>query len=238
MADDNANMDVVRTGVREVDEKIGGGIPFGSLGLIEGQSDAGKSVLTQHLVYGALTSSNASVAYYTTENTVRSLILQMDSLSLFTLDHFLADRLRIYPVTLESNLRQGKQRFLLLSDHLRNLPKRFNLLIVDSVTLLVAHSNPVAVMDFFWACKRLCDEGRTVLLIAHSYAFEEEMLSRSRSLCDAHFRLKLEQVGDKMAKIMEVLKVRGADRPTGEVVTFEIEPKTGMRIIPLSKAKV
>ena len=230
--------DVIMTGIREVDTKMGGGIPFGSLALIEGQSDAGKSVLTQHLAFGALTTSQASVAYYTTENTVRSLILQMDSLSLFTLDHFLTDRFRIYPVTLESNLRQGKQRFLFIAEHLRNQPKRFSLLIVDSVTLLVAHSNPVAVMDFFWACKRLCDEGRTVILVAHSYAFEEEMLSRSRSLCDAHFRLRLEQIGDKMAKIMEVLKVRGADRPTGEVVTFEIEPKTGMRIIPLSKAKV
>ena len=230
--------DVITTGIREVDAKMGGGIPFGSLALIEGQSDAGKSVLTQHLAFGALTMSQASVAYYTTENTVRSLILQMDSLSLFTLDHFLTDRFRIYPLTLESNLRQGKQRFLFIAEHLRNLPKRFSLLIVDSVTLLVAHSNPVAVMDFFWACKRLCDEGRTVILVAHSYAFEEEMLSRSRSLCDAHFRLRLEQIGDKMAKIMEVLKVRGADRPTGEVVTFEIEPKTGMRIIPLSKAKV
>jgi len=230
--------DVITTGIREVDDKLGGGIPFGSLALIEGQSDAGKSVLTQHLAFGALTTSQASVAYYTTENTVRSLILQMDSISLFTLDHFLTDRFRIYPVTLESNLRQGKQRFLFIAEHLRNLPRRFSLLVVDSVTLLVAHSNPVAVMDFFWACKRLCDEGRTVILVAHSYAFEEEMLSRSRSLCDAHFRLRLEQIGDKMAKIMEVLKVRGADRPTGEVVTFEIEPKTGMRIIPLSKAKV
>jgi len=235
---EEAKKDVITTGIREVDTKMGGGIPFGSLALIEGQSDAGKSVLTQHLAFGALTSSQASVAYYTTENTVRSLILQMDSLSLFTLDHFLTDRFRIYPVTLESNLRQGKQRFLFIAEHLRNLPRRFTLLIVDSVTLLVAHSNPVAVMDFFWACKRLCDEGRTVILVAHSYAFEEEMLSRSRSLCDAHFRLRLEQIGDKMAKIMEVLKVRGADRPTGEVVTFEIEPKTGMRIIPLSKAKV
>lgn len=238
MAEERTKLDVIITGVREVDNKLGGGIPFGSLALIEGQSDAGKSVLAQHLTYGALTASQASVAYYTTENTVRSLILQMDSLSLFTLDHFLADRFRIYPVTLQSNLRQGKQRFLLISDHLRGLPRRFNLLIVDSITLLVAHSNPVAVMDFFWACKRLCDEGRTVILVAHSYAFEEEMLSRSRSLCDAHLRLRLEQIGDKMAKIMEVLKVRGAERPTGDVVTFEIEPKTGMRIIPLAKAKV
>jgi len=238
MADETVKRDVILTGVREVDDKMGGGIPFGSLGLIEGQSDAGKSVLIQHLAYGALTSSQTSVAYYTTENTVKSLILQMDSLSLFTMDYFLADRFRIYPLTLESNIKHGKQRFWFISDHLKNLPKRFNLLIVDSITLLVAHSNPVAVMDFFWACKRLCDEGRSVLLVAHSYAFEEEMLSRTRSLCDAHFRLRLEQIGDKMAKMMEVLKVRGADRPTGEVVTFEIEPKTGMRIIPLAKAKV
>ena len=238
MAEKTAKKDVIVTGVREVDVKLGGGIPFGSLGLIEGQSDSGKSVLTQHLAYGALTSSQASVAYYTTENTVKSLILQMDSLSLFTLDYFLADRFRIYPITLESNLKRGQQRFMLVSEHLRNLPRHFNLLIFDSITLLVAHSNPVAVMDFFWACKRLCDEGRSVILVAHSYAFAEEMLARSRSLCDTHLRLKLEQVGDKMAKILEVLKVRGADRPTGEVVTFEIEPKTGMRIIPLAKAKV
>ena len=238
MAEPTEKKDVIGTGIREVDDKIGGGIPYGSLGLIEGQSDAGKSVLTQHLTYGALTLSQTSVAYYTTENTVKSLIMQMDSLSLCTLDYFLADRLRIYPVTLEKNLRQGKERFLLLSDHLTNIPKHFRLLIVDSITLLVAHSDPVAVMDFFWACKRLCDEGRSVILVAHSYAFEEEMLSRTRSLCDAHFRLKLEQVGDKMAKILEVLKVRGADRPTGEVVTFEVEPKLGMRIIPLAKAKV
>ena len=35
-----------------------------------------------------------------------------------------------------------------------------------------------------------------------------------------------------------VLKVRGAERPTGDVVSFDIEPKIGMRIIPLAKARV
>ena len=238
MSDVKEKASVICTGVREIDEKMGGGIPVGSLALIEGQSDAGKSVLSQHLAYGALTSAQVGVVYYTTENTAKSLISQMDSLSLSTLDYFLADRFRVYPLSLQSDLRSGKNRFLFLSDHFNSLPSQFRLVIVDSVTLLVAHSNPVDVMDFFWACKRECDEGRSVLLIAHSYAFEEEMLSRSRSLCDAHFRLKLEQIGDRFVKIMEVLKVRGAERPTGEVVTFEIEPKCGMRIIPMSKAKV
>ena len=238
MADEKEKRDVILTGVREVDEKLGGGIPFGSLGLIEGQSDAGKSVLSQQLAYGALVTTQTCITYYTAENTVKSLIAQMDSLSLFTMDYFLTDRFRIYPLTLEGDLRDGQHRLRFMSDHIEKLPQRFRLVIVDAITLLVAHSGPVAVMDFFWACKRMCDSGRSVIVVAHSYAFEEEMLARCRSLCDTHLRLVLEQIGDKMAKIMEVLKVRGADRPTGEVVTFEIEPKLGMRIIPLAKAKV
>lgn len=238
MEEEEAKKDVILTGIREVDEKLGGGIPIGSLGLIEGHSDAGKSVLCQHLVYGALSSAKSDVAYYTTENTVKSLISQMESLSLPTLDHFLTDHLRIFPLTLGTDFKDTVKPFRLLNNHFSHLPWQFRLLIVDSMTLLVAHSDPVAIIDFFSNCKDLCDDGRSIFLVAHSYAFDEEILARTRSLCDAHLKLKLEQVGDRLVKIMEVLKVRGADRPTGDVVSFEVEPKMGMRIIPLSKARV
>ena len=230
--------EVILTGVPEVDEKLGGGIPVGSLCLIEGHSDSGKSVLCQHLTRGTLSSGDASVAYYTTENNVRSLISQMDSLSLHCLDYFLSDHMRIYPLTFRSYLQDGQRPFAVLSHHFSRLPDRFKLVIVDSITLLVSHSTPVSIIDFFSQCKNLCDEGRSIILVAHSYAFEEDMLSRTRSLCDARFRLKLEQIGDRMVKLMEVLKVRGADRPTGDIVSFDIEPKVGMRIIPLAKARV
>ena len=233
-----AKKEVISTGVPEVDEKLGGGIPVGSLCLIEGHSDAGKSVLCQHLTYGTLSSGQASVVYYTTENSVRSLINQMDSLSLNALDHFLADHFRIYPLTFRAYLYDGQKPFAVLTHHFSRLPERFKLIIVDSITLLVSHSNPVSIIDFFSQCKSLCEEDRSIILVAHSYAFEEDMLSRTRSLCDARFRLKLEQIGDRMVKIMEVLKVRGADRPTGDIVSFDIEPKLGMRIIPLAKARV
>jgi len=226
------------TGLREVDEKLGGGIPVGSLGLIEGHSDAGKSVLCQHLAYGALQVSDLSVAYYTTENTVKSLVSQMDSLNLCTLDHFLMDRMRIYPLSLRGDDDDTQSRFQALLKHFDKLPGYFKLVIVDSITLLVAHSDQVANVDFFSACKNLCDQGRTIILVAHSYAFDEEVLSRTRSLCDAHFRIRLETMGDRLVKILEVLKVRGAERATGDVVTFEVEPKVGMRVIPMSKAKV
>jgi flagellar protein FlaH len=169
---------------------------------------------------------------------VRSLISQMDSLALYVLDHFLADRLRVYPLTFTSKMEGGQRPFHVLTNHFSRLPPEFKLIIVDSITLLVAHSNPVAIIDFFSRCKGLCDDGKTIILVAHSYAFEEDMLARTRSLCDARFRMRLEQVGDSMIKLMEVLKVRGAERPTGDVVSFDIEPKLGMRIIPLAKARV
>lgn len=230
--------DVVISGVKELDDKLGGGIPFGSLCIIEGHSDSGKSVLSQHLTYGALVGANSSVAYYTSENTIKSMIAQMDSLSLFTLDHFLTDRLRVFPIRFGSDVHKSDKPYHRLMEHVSALPKRFKLVIIDSVTLLIAYAGSMAVVDFFSTCKSACDGGRTIMLIAHSYAFDEEIIPRISALCDVHLRLKLEQVGDRMVKMLEVLKVRGAERRTGEVVSFEIEPRTGIRIVPLAKAKV
>ncbi|MBI2868680.1 MAG: flagellar accessory protein FlaH [Chloroflexi bacterium] len=233
-----SDANLILTGVREIDEKLGGGIPAGSLVLVDGQPDAGKSVLCQHLVYGALHSPGNAIVYYTTENTVKSLISQMDSLSLYTLDYFLTDRLRIYPVILRQDFRNAARPLHSLVENISRLDRKINMVIVDSVTLLMSHSDAVSTVDFFWACKGLCELGRSIILVAHSYSFEQETLSRASSLCDVHLRLRLEEVGTRLIKVLEVLKVRGANRPTGEIVSFEIEPKIGMRVIPFSRAKV
>src|SRR5258708_37882571 len=75
---------VVSTGSSEIDKKMGGGIPEGSLILIEGSSNSGKSVVTQPLLYGAL-NSGARCVLYTTENTPRGLFRQMDRIRHATL---------------------------------------------------------------------------------------------------------------------------------------------------------
>jgi flagellar protein FlaH len=71
----------------------------------------------------------------------------------------------------------------------------------------------------------------------HAYAFEQSTLVRVRSLCDAHLHLRIEQVGERLIKVLEVAKVRGAERNTGDVVSFDVEPGMGMRLIPVSKAR-
>ena len=63
------------------------------------------------------------------------------------------------------------------------------------------------------------------------------MLIRIRSLCDAHLRLRMEEVGERLVKVLEAAKVRNAERTTGNIVSFDVEPGLGIRIIPISKAK-
>ena len=228
--------DIISTGSNEIDKKLGGGIPVGSLVLLEGQSDAGKSVACQHFSYGALMAGMGS-AYYTTENTVKSLLSQMGSLNLDVTDHFLCDKLRIYPLGVSKEDVNTQEAFNSLVGHFKKQPGWLKLIVVDSLTGLVTHSDDRAVIDFFSACKQLCDYGKTIIMVAHSYAFEDKMLIRIRSLCDAHLVLKMEQVGERLVKIMEVAKVRNADQATGNVISFDVEPGMGMKIIPMSKAK-
>jgi flagellar protein FlaH len=37
--------------------------------------------------------------------------------------------------------------------------------------------------------------------------------------------------------VLEVAKVRGAEKTTGNIISFDVEPGLGMRIIPVSSAK-
>ena len=56
-------------------------------------------------------------------------------------------------------------------------------------------------------------------------------------MCDTHLRLKTENTGDRIMKTLEVAKVRGAQMNTGNVISFDIDPGLGMRIIPYTKAR-
>ncbi len=226
----------ISTGNGEIDKKIGGGIPQGSLTLIEGQSDAGKSVATQQFMWGAL-NNGFKVAVYTTENTVRSLLRQMASLSLDVTDFFLLNQMSIFAVPQDFTKKTGVAAFTLLEQHMSTLPN-VDIVFVDSLTPFVTYAEEQDTLAFFAHAKKFCDGGKTFIFTLHSHAFGETMFIRIRSICDAHLRLRVEEVGDQLVKVMEAAKVRGADRSTGNVITFNVEPGLGMRIIPISKAKV
>lgn len=226
---------LISTGNVELDKKMGGGIPEDSLTLIEGQSESGKSVLTQQLVWAALRAGKR-VSYYTTENTTRSLIRQMASLDLDIADYFLLGRINIYPIRSAPSEEEARRMLHAVLRHMRKMRDR-DVLAFDSISVFVTNIPEQETLGFFTAAKDLCDYNKTVLLTMHSYAFSETMFIRIRSISDAYIRLRVTEMGTQLIKEMEVAKVRGADQNTGNVIAFDVEPNMGMRIIPMTKAK-
>ena len=227
---------VISTGNSEIDRKLGGGIPLGSMTLIEGESDSGKSVLSQQIIWDSLY-DGFRVVLYNSENTVKSFVRQMASLSLEISDFLLLSKLKIFPISASRSQLSPAQVFsILLSDSSSRI--QTDLVVVDSLTTFITHTSIEDTMTYFENCKRLSDGGMSMINVVNSYAFGEAELDRVRSISDAHLRLRTEQVGDMIVKVLEVAKVRGAELSTGNIVSFDVEPMLGMKIIPVSKVNV
>jgi flagellar protein FlaH len=238
MTDDNDNLQsdkkrVISSGNSELDGKMGGGIPVGSLTLIEGTSGAGKSVLSQQIIWGSLR-EGFSVSLFTSENSVKSLVSQMQSIDLDILDFLLMGKLRVFTMELS---RLGSQAPATLARAMIQ-ERRQDLLIVDSFTSAIAHaSTDLHVLSFFEQCKRLCAARMTVLVTLHAHAVEDDLIDALRAMCDAHLMLRSEQDGQRLVKTLQVAKIRGAASGTGAIVGFDVEPGWGMRVIPINKAR-
>jgi archaeal flagellar protein FlaH len=215
------------TGNREIDEILGGGLPSRSLVLLEGESGAGKSVLVQQFTYGAL-SLGLSVAFYVTGSTIKDLVTQMFSLSLDVTDYFLCDRLRVYPLRFAAGSDSGAA-FQRLLDHFESLPVDHRLLVVDALSDLIAQSDERQVADFFANARQLCQRGRGLVVATHPDSGEEDVLERMRSLCDAHLRVHVEKGNERALRILEVLKLGGAEQPPGRQLGFKVEPGEGIK---------
>lgn len=217
----------------ELDSKIGGGLPLGSLILIEGGSGTGKSVLSEQLLWGAL-QDGFTASLFTSENTVSSLISQMQKLDLDILDFLLLRKCNVYPMALAE---LGAQAPATLLEAMHS-EKRHSLMIVDSLTSVMMYTTEsAAILRFFEECQRICATGTSIIVTMHAQAVTEDLLNPIRSLCDVDLRLRAEQDGQRMVKTLEVAKVRGAESVTGAIVGFEVEPGWGMRVIPINKAR-
>lgn len=226
---------VITTGNGEIDKNLGGGIPRASMTLVEGESDSGKSVLSQQLVWGSLYNC-FPVIVFTTENTVKSFIRQMNSLSLDVTNFLLLGKLKVFQVGASGLKLSPSQVFDIILNDFHTRPEA--LLTVDSLTTFITHTSMEGTMGCFENCKMLCDMGLTTVNVDNSYAFDQADLARVRSICDAHLSLRTEVVGDRLLKVLEVAKVRGAECGTGNIISFDVEPMLGMKIIPVSKVSV
>ncbi len=131
---------------------------------------------------------------------------------------------------------EGERSTVELASHIKSIRER--IAIVDSLTMFTTYSDEDNILEFLTSLKNLCDKGYTILITLHQHAFKEDTLVRIRSACDCHLFLRKEQLTDRYISVMEVSKIRGAKKSTGNIVSFEVQPGFGLKIIPISQAKV
>jgi flagellar protein FlaH len=229
---------VVKTGNYELDRRIGG-LPIPTLTLIEGDNDSGKSVLSQQIAYGAL-KDGFRVRYVTTENTVRSLISQMESLSFNITWYFISGTFRITPLQVTGLTWDSTVSKSYLSTVLKFIKNDVNsdIIIIDSLTYLVTHAEEKDVLEFFSDIRNMVDgEGKAIFFTIHTFAFSQDMLIRIRSICDGHIKLVIKEVRDQTVRFIDVAKLRGASKTTGSIIGFVVDPAFGIKVLPFSQAK-
>lgn len=229
---------IIKTLNDELDRKIGG-FPVPSLTLVEGPNSSGKSVMLQQITWGAL-NSGLRVRYLTTENTVKSLISQMESLSFRVTPFFIKGSFRIMELhvkTITWNEEIARKFLSTLLDFIKR-DEWSQIFIIDSLTYLSTRARDEDILEFFSVCRNVTDTiGKTFFIAIHPYALGQEMLIRIRSICDGHLILSIREMRDKTVRVLEVAKLRGASKSTGVIVSFEVDPAFGIKVLPFSQAK-
>jgi flagellar protein FlaH len=233
--EEEAKQRLITVGVMDIDKRLGGGLPAGSLTLVEGDPAAGKSVVIQQLTFGAL-KEGFNAALFLSESSPRRFLDQMDSLGMASVDYYLVGRLSVYQRDLRVSQERADNILRRLLRHIEDADKR-DLFVVDSITPLLFQFDERYVLNFLANCKNLADMGRTIIVTLHSYAIGEALRFRADSIVDAHLRLRIEELGKQLVRTLEVAKIRGAMRTADNAVSFTVQPGMGLKSVPISKTR-
>ena len=230
-----SGVDAITTGTIELDRRLGGGIPYNTVMLIEGQDASGKSTFAQQLIWGTL-NSGQKACIYTTEQNVHSFLRQMESLGQDLTDYFLLNEVQVFPISASGDMTDPDAILDTLTRHI-DAQTEPRMIVIDSLTTFVSRAGGDQIQNFFSELKRICMRGQVIACTVHENAFDEEYVLRVRSICDAYLRLQVSASGTNLIKTLEVAKIRGAELRTGNITGFEVEPGLGIRIIPVSRAQ-
>ncbi|BAN90664.1 ATPase domain-containing protein [Aeropyrum camini] len=236
----NGKVEIVPTGNEEFDIKLGGGVPFPSLLIIEGPHGTGKTALSQLFLKGALDMGLRGLAIVT-ESTIRGYILKSEAAGISLTEHFLKGRLDVYSTQFEGS-RWGRRSATVLLDMISRFldseSHRYEVLVVDSLSHMAIYSSPIRVLNFFNTVRLIADRGKLVILTLHEGVLREDLTTRARATCDGYMKLSLASLAGKTVKVLKIVKLKGARSQFDPTITFDVDPSFGIKLVPIALASV
>lgn len=226
---------IVQLQNEELDRLLGGGIPFPSFILIQGEYGSGKTIFLSQILNGLL-KSDYLITYFSTQTTAKEYLTKMKQLGLDFVNAFI--RKHLYFITI--HVREGKWseasiKILLnfLRDTIDRLKSSYNVFVVDSIDIFIEYSKEVDLIEFLTFCKTQVPLGKSFILTM-SKEVGEELSSELKKQSDVYFILSNRDLGGKAVKLLQVVKMNGAIEPYQNQIALEIEPNFGLRVVPYS----
>jgi len=228
-------MRVISLGIRELDRGLGGGLPHPSLISIEGEHGAGKTALTQQIVYHMLR-EGMGVFVITSETTVKKYLEMMKSIRLDASPYYLTGKLSIYPLHVEGGRwsRFLSSLFLRVTGNFLELSKNlYDAVVIDSLSVLTLNTPSHEFLTFITRMKNLVSDGKTIILTFHPKFLSEGSVTKLKASSDVYLTLKNMRIAGISVKSLEVVKLWGGDGRRGGPITLEVNPSLGLRVVPL-----
>jgi flagellar protein FlaH len=225
------------SGNAELDRRMGGGLPKPSFTIIEGANDSGKSVLVQQFIKGTL-DTGCNVCLITTETTIPTLLEQMEQINLKVLKNFLWGRFRVVPLQLEGTRWTNYLRRNILNDLSKYLGYiRSETIFIDSFTFFATEADESDVLSFLTQCRNLTRHGKSMVLTLHTDSISEDLLTKICALCDCHIKLRIENFAGEFIRVMDIIKFRGSNEPSGLTLSFKVDTAFGLQVLPIEIAR-
>jgi flagellar protein FlaH len=244
-----AQNDLFSIGLKErdrLDKELGGGLPPGSIVLIEGDYGAGKSAMSQRFTYG-LCEEGHSVTMLSTELTVGSFLEQMNSLGYDMVEHMLDENaLFLHADIGDSNNFSGGDS----DDDRKQLLKRLmeaevmwdsDVIIIDTFdailrndpkfeALVRENEERQAALEIISFFRDVISQGKVIALTVDPTTLDEEALGPFRSIADVFLELEMVEVGNDVRRQISVMRFAGMGEQVGDTIGYSVRSGTGIVI--------
>ncbi|WP_129115117.1 ATPase domain-containing protein [Halegenticoccus tardaugens] len=230
--------------------ELGGGIPRGSIVLVEGDYGAGKSAMSQRFAYG-FTRGGTTVTYLSTELTVRGFIDQMHSLSYDVVDPILDERLLFLHADLDAGSTfRGAEEETERKELLRRLMEaeamwRPDVIVIDTFdailrndptfeALVRQNEERQAALEIISFFRDVVSRGKVIVLTVDPSAVDDEAIGPFRAIADVFLQLEMIEVGSDVRRQISVKRFAGMGGQVGDVVGYSV--RSGIGIVVESRS--
>ncbi|MDY6818326.1 MAG: ATPase domain-containing protein [Halobacteriales archaeon] len=230
-----------------LNEELGGGIPGGSIVLMEGDYGAGKSVMSQRFSYG-LCQTGETVTLLSTELTVSGFIDQMHSLSYDIVRPMLDEKILFLHADIDSgnNFTDNDDSDESRKELLRRLMEaetmwESDVVIIDTFdailrndpkfeALVRENEERQAALEIISFFRDLISRGKIIVLTVDPSTLHEDAIGPFRAIADVFLELEMIEVGNEVRRQISVKRFAGMGEQVGDTIGFSVRSGTGIVI--------